>query len=206
MKIVVLGAAGRTGIEVVEQALQSGHSVVAVVRSDKSLGIKNANLRVVVGDARDAKILKTALRGQDAVISTLGTNKAGDKLIAQSTTALIEAAGSSKVKRVIMMSSFLVSPQLKQSSLGKIVGLLMKGILADRMSGELALKESGLNWTIVYATALDRTPSGGKLRIIGSKETAGLNSGIARADVAKFMLDQLAEPKSYKKDILITTK
>ena len=80
MNILVLGAAGKTGREVVAHALAEGHTVTAFVRNPEK--IERNDVTVAVGDARNAADLRRALRGQDAVISTLGTGLNGrQKLI-----------------------------------------------------------------------------------------------------------------------------
>jgi putative NADH-flavin reductase len=71
-KILVLGATGGTGRLIVNQALRHGHQVTALVRSpEKASELKGATL--IVGDVRDEKTLREALKGQDAVVSSLGT-------------------------------------------------------------------------------------------------------------------------------------
>src|SRR3954454_3634767 len=106
MKLLVLGASGKTGSEVVKQALDAGHEVTAFVRDRAKLSITDAGLRVSTGDAMSFDDLRPALQGQDAVISTLGASKSSEKLIASSTEALIKAMHETGVRRVVMMSSF----------------------------------------------------------------------------------------------------
>src|SRR6185436_21046306 len=72
MKLSVLGAAGATGIPLVEQALATGHRVTALVRSGQELTITSPNLHVVEGDATDHAVVSEAINGGDAVISVLG--------------------------------------------------------------------------------------------------------------------------------------
>jgi putative NADH-flavin reductase len=67
MKLSVLGAAGATGIPLVEQALAAGHRVTALVRSGQKLTITNPNLHVVEGDATDRAAVSEAMNGGDAV-------------------------------------------------------------------------------------------------------------------------------------------
>jgi putative NADH-flavin reductase len=74
MKLLVLGASGKTGSEVVRQALDAGHEVTAFVRDRAKLSITDAGLRVSTGDAMSFDDLRSALQGQDAVISTLGAS------------------------------------------------------------------------------------------------------------------------------------
>src|SRR5712692_10834663 len=105
MNLAVLGATGRTGRLVVEQALAAGHTVTALVRSPEKLTTGNANLRVVTVQATDTSAVSRALEGADAVISTLGGK---GSVIADSTPAIVEAARQMGVSRVVVLSSFAV--------------------------------------------------------------------------------------------------
>src|SRR6202521_71231 len=105
MKLAVLGATGRTGRLVVEQALAAGHTVTALVRSPEKLTTSNSNLRVVTGKATDTSDVSRALEGADAVISTLGGK---GSVIADSTQAIVAAAREAGVSRVVLLSSWLV--------------------------------------------------------------------------------------------------
>jgi putative NADH-flavin reductase len=206
MKILILGASGKTGSILVRKALAAGNEVTAFVRDKDALEMNNSKLTVKVGDARNVVDIKAALLGQDAVVSALGSMKAGDELIVRSTKALIEAAQTKGVKRVIMLSSFLVAPNYKPNFVGKLIGNMMKGMVSDKSSGEDLLKQSDLDWTIVYATSLDRAPAGQTVRVIGQNQTVSMSNGIAREDVATFMLNQLDNSSSVKKMVVITTK
>ncbi len=75
MKIVVFGASGGVGMEVVRQALQSGHIVTAFVRSPGKFTTTHPNLTVFEGDSMDAEAVSKAIAGQEAVISTLGPTR-----------------------------------------------------------------------------------------------------------------------------------
>ena len=70
MKVLVFGAAGRSGEALVNEALAAGHKVTAFVRG--AAQYKKANVRVVAGDALDAAAVDAAVAGQDAVIDALG--------------------------------------------------------------------------------------------------------------------------------------
>jgi putative NADH-flavin reductase len=206
MKLVILGGAGRTGRELVGQALAAGHTVCAFIRTTEQAPQESPNLTIKIGDARSEADLTEALQGQEAVLSALGSNTPGDELIVRSTQALIAAAHATGVRRVLMMSSFLLTPNYHPHLLGRLAGMLMKGIVADKSSGEDLLKQSDLDWTIVYATLLNDGPKSGQARIVPEHETVGPTNGIARADVADFMLRQLQEASSIRQSLLITTK
>ncbi len=103
--LLVLGATGRTGRLVVEQALAAGHTVTALVRSPQKLTTSNSNLRVVTGDVTDTSALAGAMERADAVISTLGGK---GSVIADSTQAIVAAAREARVSRIVVLSSWVV--------------------------------------------------------------------------------------------------
>src|SRR5437867_4564339 len=72
LKIVVLGATGATGLEVVRQATERGHSVTAFVRAPEPLGALRNQIAVKKGDLLDSPQLAQAIEGHDVVISTFG--------------------------------------------------------------------------------------------------------------------------------------
>ena len=75
MKIIVFGANGGIGSKVVEQGLEIGHEVTAVVRRPASITIQHPQLRVVQGDVLNLDTIKPVMVGQDAVISAIGISK-----------------------------------------------------------------------------------------------------------------------------------
>ena len=72
MKLYVIGATGRTGREIVRQALARGHHVTAFVRSPEGIGLSNERLTILKGNAMDENQLFEAMQNHDAVLSTLG--------------------------------------------------------------------------------------------------------------------------------------
>ena len=73
MKIVLWGATGLTGREVLYQALEDGHEVKAVARNPGLIEAEHANLSVVRGDALNPQSVQEAVAGGEVVISTLGS-------------------------------------------------------------------------------------------------------------------------------------
>lgn len=74
-KIIVFGASGGTGFEVVRQALEAGHQVTAFVRNLANLEVEHANLVVFQGDVTDAGAVEKAIAGQEPVVSALGPTR-----------------------------------------------------------------------------------------------------------------------------------
>src|SRR6266487_2410836 len=69
MKLAIFGAAGRTGIPLVQQALEEGHEVVALVRTPAKLSIGDERLTVVQGDVAHLADVERVVQGADAVLS-----------------------------------------------------------------------------------------------------------------------------------------
>ena len=203
--IVILGAAGRTGTLLVDQALAAGYRVTAFVRKGDQLAPRE-NMVVIEGDARKADDLEFAFGGQDAVISTLGSNKLKDDLISESTNALIKAAHANNVQRVIMMSSFLASGQLKLNPLSWVLAKLSSAMVGDKQFGEDLLKSSDLDWTIVYATRLTDEPASGNVTIVAADEKVSVTNSTNRATVAKFLIDEVNNTEHSKASVLITER
>ena len=72
MKLLVLGATGATGKQIVSQALEAGHDVTVFARDPAKAGPERPRLRVIAGDFNDSAALAGAMRGQDAVLSAIG--------------------------------------------------------------------------------------------------------------------------------------
>lgn len=203
MKILILGASGKTGREVVARAVATGHTVTGFVRDPAKL--ERDDVAVAVGDARSVDDLRNALRGQDSVISTLGTNRGDDnKLIESSTEALLEAMRTTGVKRLVMLSTFAASPTFEARGLMKVVRLGMKGIVGDKTAGEALLKRSDVDWTIVYAARLNDGPRTGGYRVVDGPVTS--MGSISRADLADALLSTLSDATAVRHGRVVTSR
>ena len=109
MRLAIVGATGRTGRQVTEQALLRGHDVTAVVR--KPLVGPQDGLRSVVADPCKVEELMPALAGQDAVISCLGQRKGENPwLVRDAAAATLEAMERARVERFVIVSGALLYP------------------------------------------------------------------------------------------------
>jgi putative NADH-flavin reductase len=72
LRVLVIGATGGTGRQLVQQALEQGHQVTAFVRNPARLQMEHENLQIVKGDVLDYASVESAMRGQSAVLSALG--------------------------------------------------------------------------------------------------------------------------------------
>jgi len=201
MNIVVLGATGGTGRLVVEHALAAGHTVTALVRSPEKVAVRDPNLHVVAGQATDPSALARVLDRADALISTLG---GGGSVISDSTRAIVEAANKAGVSRVILLSSFLVERDRFNPVTRFLTGVAMGSMIRDKRAGEKALRESNLDWTIVYASSLTDGPGGGHVGVLSEKGRWTLSHRIARADVAAWLLRAATSPEAGRRTVSIT--
>jgi len=196
MKIVVFGASGKTGLQVVEQALSLGTEVTAFVRRENSIILNHQSLKVVVGQLDDIELIKTAIKDADACASTLGggslTHHSPE--IVKGITNVISAMESVGVNRLIYLSSlgagesrYYMSPIPRFL----IADLLLRVPLADHNKNEMQIKSSKLNWTIVRPGSLFDGPATGNVHHGAESTSLKDNKPISRADVASFMVEQL---------------
>jgi uncharacterized protein YbjT (DUF2867 family) len=200
MNLTVLGAAGATGVQLVEQAIAAGHQVTALARSAENLTLTNPNLHVVQGDATDRAVVSQAMKGADAVISVLG---ARGPVIAEATRAVVAAAEQAGPDRIVMLSSFAVARD-RLTPVNKLVTRMAMGSqIKDKAAGEEVLRASGLDWTIVYATVLTNGPKT-EPRVVPETEKVGMSQRISRADVASFLLQAATDGLYSRRDVVIT--
>ena len=201
MNLLVLGATGRTGRLVVEQALAAGHTVTALVRSPEKLTAGNSNLRVVSGSATDKSDLSRALAGADAVISTLGGK---GSVIEDSSQAIVAAARIAGVSRVVVLSSWVVEQDRMDVVSRLLTGIAMGPVIKDKNAGEQVLRQSDLEWTIVYPSMLTDGPANGSVAVVPEGAKRRFSERISRADVATWLVEAAAGDQYSRRVIGIT--
>ena len=207
-KILVLGATGGTGRLMVSQALARGHEVTALVRSPEKAGdLKGA--RLIVGDVREEKALRDALRGQDAVVSALGTPASPFrevKLLSTATRALVTAMKAEQVSRLVCITGMGAGDSAGHGGFlfdRLIFPFLLKNVYADKDRQEAVVRDSGLDWVLVRPSVLNDKPGRGAIRAM--TDLSDFHGGsISRQDVATFVLDQLQRDNWLHRSPLIT--
>jgi uncharacterized protein YbjT (DUF2867 family) len=200
MNLTILGAAGATGMQLVEQALAAGHQVTALARSAERLTVTNPSLHVVAGDATDGAVISEVMKGADAVVSVLG---ARGPVIAEATRAIVAAADQEGPDRIVMLSSFAVARERLKPVAKVVTGVAMGSQIKDKAAGEDVLRASGLDWTIVYPTKLTNGPKT-EARVVPDTEKVGLSQKISRADVASFLLQAATDGLYSRRGVVIT--
>lgn len=205
MKIIVFGATGGVGREVVKQAAESGFKVTAFVRTPAKLDVTHENLTVIQGDAFNPAEVAAAIAGQDAVVSCLGSSKGMKKStelqdMSKSIVAGMEANG---VKRIIYTASAGIHKELTGAS-GKMMMLMLKNALDDHGAAVKVIQSHGLIYTIARPMGLTNGAFTGKYRE-AAEGVPGKSMSIPRADVAHFIVKALKETQYENSSIGLAT-
>lgn len=214
MKLVVLGASGGCGHELVAQGDGRGHAMTAVARERSAVDAPSA-VRVLRGDLTVTAFLREAVRGQDAVLSALGLRMPGiapwhrpedPTFLDRSTRALVEAMKAEGVRRVIAISAGGVRDSHDDVPLA--FRMFIRATALRHAYEALARMEevylaSDLDVCLVRPTGLTDEAATGRAvvapRIVGRAQ-------IPRADVARWMLDEVARSAfSHKTPMLTVT-
>ena len=195
MKLFLIGATGRTGQEVVQQALARDHHVTAFVRSPENIRLKNERLTVLKGNAMDENELFRAMQNHDAVILTLGPQEVfkPSSMLHDSALATTRAMNRSGVKRLVVLSAAAHFPGI----LNRIASFIMRNHMRDSLAMEAIVQASGLDWTIARPPRL--TQEG--YTTYRSREDAAPRMGfsLSRKAVAAFMLGAIEQRKHFHK-------
>ena len=200
MKLIVFGATGGTGRQLVEQALAQGHQVTAFLRRPEKLGLSHANLRLVPGDALDAAAVARVMPGHDAVLCALGAPALKTGTIRSAGTRNIVAAmEKAGVRRLICQTSLgygdskavlKITPFIFRFV---IAPLLLRQGFADHARQEDHIKASSLDWVIARPGNLTDAGRTRRYRHGFAADDRTIKGEISRADVADFMLRQLTD-------------
>ena len=207
MKLALFGATGPTGEELVAQALAADHELTAFARRPAAVAARG-RLRVVQGDTtRDGAAVAEAVRGHDAVLSTLGVGNTlfPNALMQRSVANIVSAMQAASVTRIVLMSAFGVGASRHDAPLlpRLMYGTVLRAIFDDKAKAEERLRPSSLDWTIVYPVLLTNGPRTGRYRAGERLELHGVPT-ISRADVAHFMLGEIARPRYVRKTVVLS--
>lgn len=197
MKLAIFGATGRTGMPLLQQALDAGYEVVALVRNPSKIPLHHDRLTVIQGDAMSSPDVEQAVKGTDAVISVLGRGKDSPKdMHTVAMRAIVTAMQKHGIKRLVSLTGAGVdAPQDKPKLFNYLIKFALRmlsgEVLKDAQQHVEVIKKSQLDWVIVRGPMLNDGPHTGKYRV----GWVGVNTGarISRADVADFLLTQVTD-------------
>ncbi|HSM23979.1 MAG TPA: SDR family oxidoreductase [Anaerolineaceae bacterium] len=208
MKIAIFGGTGRTGLHVIEQALEEGHQVVTLARTPTKLTFKQDSLKVVQGDVKDPASVASVVKGVDAVISVLGpTSNAASFEVSSGMENILKAMNQYDVKRIILSAGAGVGdPQDKPGFVNKLINALLKmvakNVYEDMLKAVAIVRSSDRDWTVVRVPMLTDGPKTGNIKVgmVGK----GMGSRISRADMATYMLNQIHNTDQVRKAPVIS--
>jgi len=208
VKVLVLGATGGTGCLIVGEAMAKGHSVVALVRS-RANAPDLAGAQLIESDARDDGALTRALEGCNAVVSALGTGISPFRevtLLSVVIQALIAAMNRCNVRRLVCITGMGAGDSRGHGGFlydRLILPLLLRKVYEDKDRQEDAIRASSPDWVIVRPVVLNHEAARGDVRAV--TDLSGVHGGkIARADVARFVVDQLTDDTWLRRTPLVS--
>lgn len=198
MRITVFGASGRTGTQIVSQALDAGHHVVAVVRDPSRLQVPaRPELRVVRADVMDPEAIGAAIENSDAVVSALGPHGlTPTTVLSDGVSGILQAMDKTGPRRLIVVSANGAYPGDED---GPFTRLLLRPLLqrilrnnfADTHRMDDEILASSTDWTIMRPPQLTKGPRSGRYRTAIDRH---IGRRISRADLADAILKAIADP------------
>jgi putative NADH-flavin reductase len=199
MKLVVFGATGGIGSQVIEQALAAGHEVTAVARHPSAVTIQHERLEVIQGDVLQPDTIHESIAGKDAVVSALGVRDfAPTTVYSEGVANIMQAMQSAHVRRILCISASGLDPAIGWQRLAAKLFLwrLLRNMYTDLVRMESELKTSGLDWTILRPPRFTNGPRTGRYQVVVNQQ---LSHGwrISRADIADYIVNHLNDRTTY---------
>jgi len=212
MTIVVFGANGQTGRLLTRRALDKGHSVVAVTRHPENFPFADPHLTVAKADVREPSSLAAAVRGADAVVSTLGVPFSTRPIDTYSVGMrnIVDAMRSTGVRRLVVVSSTGAYhyPNRRDTPFALrifepvITRTIGKTTYDDQRRMEDIMRASGLAWTVVRPSGLFDLAEPTNYVAGGVDPVGGFT---ARIDLADYMIALSGDPSAAGKTVVVST-
>lgn len=208
MRILIVGASGALGRQLVTKALARGDQVTALVRRPERFEPRHVNLTVVPGDVLDPAAVDAAVAGQEAVISALGHKRwmIPTRILSTGTANVLDAMALHGVRRFVCVTSLGVGDSWWRMGLYYtlfVLPVILQFYFWDKHRQERIVRASGLDWTIVRPGALTKGRARGTWRSGRAIGNPLWTVRIARADVARFLLDEVADPHHLRETVAV---
>jgi uncharacterized protein YbjT (DUF2867 family) len=211
VRLVVLGATGKTGRLLVDRSIERGHEVVAYVRRPEALA-ERPGLRVIGGQLTDEPALASALAGADGLLSTIGPKRlrdlVGADLMQRMLPHVAAAMAAAGVRRLVLLSAFGVGDTAAAASpmARTVFRTAVRSVYRDKEVAEARLASAGLEVTTVYPVVLKGGPPDERavVRDLAAVSKVGGLPRISRATVAVAMLDAVEDPDTIGRHLLVS--
>ncbi|KAF2335523.1 NAD(P)-dependent oxidoreductase [Flavobacterium daemonense] len=205
-KVAVLGGAGRTGNYLINQLLNKGFYVKALVRNPENLTIQNSHLEIIKGDAVDEEIIRLLLADCQAVVSTIGQRPGEPMVASQSVKNVLKAMKELNIDRFVLLAGLNIDTPFDKKSPKTIMATdWMKTnfpiIQEDRQKAYDLLVQSDVGWTQVRVPFIEFTDESSEIEVnledcLGDKITA--------SDIVVFMVEEMTESNYSRKSPFIS--
>ncbi len=205
MRLLILGATGRTGAQLLDRGLGEGHQVTAFARRPSALARYGSRIRVVQGDVAVASSVDRAIPGHDAVLSALGSpTLRRNTVLSDGMRHVLAAMKDHGVRRLLAMSALGVGETKGQ--LGPVYNLLLTPLMLrntflEKERMEAYIKAAELEWTIVRPAVLTSGPARGRYHTALADVQPPRFPHISRADVAAFMLAEVQQRRFLRQAV-----
>lgn len=202
MKVALLGATGFVGSALLNEALDRGHRVTAIVRHPEKLTLRQG-LVAKAGDVYDSVLLTTLIRGHDALISAFNAGWKNPHLYddqVRGTVSIIAAVKMAGITRILWVGGaggLEVKPGVRLVDAPDFPARVRPGSLATIDALEQLRKEAALEWSVLAPSAeLKPGARTGKFRLGRDQLLVDAHgaSTISVQDFAMAMIDELERP------------
>ncbi|MBT1684970.1 NAD(P)-dependent oxidoreductase [Dawidia soli] len=207
MTIAIAGAAAGIGREAVNQALDKGHTVIALSTNVSGIA-RRPGLTIIQGSAANISDLKKVMVRSDALLITVGTKKKKNTtLFSEIARALVAAADEVQyTKPVLIITGFGAGESA--SYLGFFMKMVIRLFLRDQYLDKTVMEQiitaSHLQWGIVRPGMLTNAPLSGHYGIFTALEPQMKVGKISRADVAEYLLKEAVLQENLGKKVTLT--
>lgn len=208
MKITVIGATRGIGLALTQLALDRGHEVTVLLRDPARMTLSHPKLRLVTGDVRNQASIEAALAGQDAVCTCIGVPPSRKPIdtFSQGARNVLAALPKTPGMKFVAVTGIGAGDSRGHGGFfydKLLLPLLLQAMYDDKDREEALIKSSSADWMIVRPGMLTNGKHTGQYRVL--TDMNGVTAGkISRADVADFILAQLAHPTCFKQTPLVT--
>lgn len=209
VSIAVVGATGRTGQHVIEQALSQGHHVIALARRPDAISLRSERLTTAAADVLDRAGIIDRLAGAQAVVSTLGTgtSRAETVLYSEGIANVLSAMEVHGIRKLAVISAAPVGPRAEQPFLERRIAMpilerVFGATYEDMRRMETLLRGSDLDWVCLRPPRLvDKRPTG-QYRLDAGRPLPKARS-LTHGDLATALLDALDRDDLYRQTAFV---
>jgi putative NADH-flavin reductase len=207
VNIALIGATGFVGSAILQEALNRGHKVTAIVRNPETLQA-HPKLRAQKGDVYNEDDVARFVADHDAVISAFNPGWSNPDIYNQQvkgSSAIINGVKKAGVKRLLFVGgagSLEVRPGVQSVDLPGFPAEYKQGALATREALTMLRQETSLEWSFLSPSA-DLFPGQrtGQFRLGTDQllKDANGESRISVQDYAMAMIDELEKPNHIRR-------